>query len=360
MSLPVLLWIFVVFVTGSCVGSFVNVCVYRLVSERSVFWPGSHCASCLRPIAWFDNIPILGYVFLWGKCRKCGTSFSPRYVAIEFLSGLMFVAVFLLDVVYNTPNYLVVSANKYQITCGLVPWSVWFTFISHATLLSFLLTASLTDLDKMEIPLGITVTGTIIGVLFSTFMAWPFPDVNQVILPSKDWPLNPKLPQGAIPWPVWYPYFSGFESQVYVLGFMSSFAGIIVGTFFLRIIRFTYGLGRGIEGMGLGDADLMMMVGAFWGWQIVIVSFFLAVIPAFIFGILQLFRKGEQAFPFGPSLAISSVCTFYCWKFLSSYLQPVFFEFSLLFFLGCFSVVFLLIISFALRLLNKFRMNQID
>ena len=200
-------------------------------------------------------------------------------------------------------------------------------------------------------------------MVFSTFQAWPFPDdiqfANQLLLSAKDWPLKPQMPQGAMPWPLWFPIFDWLDSSPYLHGFCSSLAGIITGTFLLRAIRFTYGLGRGIEGMGLGDADLMMMVGAFWGWQLVIAAFFLAVIPAFFFGILQLFSKGEQAFPFGPSLAISSVATFYCWRFLSPHLQPIFFEFQLLLILSAFSAISLLFISFAFRLLNNLRSNQV-
>ena len=98
MSVPVLIWVFFVFITGACVGSFINVCVYRLNSERSVFWPGSHCGSCYKPIAWFDNIPVLSYLALGGKCRKCKCSFSARYLLVELFSGLMNVSVFLLRI----------------------------------------------------------------------------------------------------------------------------------------------------------------------------------------------------------------------------------------------------------------------
>ncbi|NBR05240.1 MAG: prepilin peptidase [Planctomycetes bacterium] len=363
MAFSLLIWAFFIFITGACVGSFINVCVFRLNSERSVFWPGSHCASCFKPIAWFDNIPILSYLFLWGKCRKCKSSFSSRYMLIEIFSGLMFVSVFLLDVIWNVPKYGIVESQAYQIGVGLIPGNVWLTFISHAILLSFLLTASLTDLDKMEIPLGVTITGTLFGLVFSTFQAWPFPDdiqsTNQLLLLAKDWPVSPQVPQGSMTWPLWYPVFDWLDSRPYLHGFLASLAGIGAGTFLLRAIRFTYGVGRGIEGMGLGDADLMMMVGAFWGWQLVFVAFFLAVIPAFFFGILQLFSKGEQAFPFGPSLAISSVATFYCWKFLASYFQPIFFEFQVLLILAAFSAFSLLLISFIFRLLNNLRSNQV-
>lgn len=363
MSLPIIIWVCFVFITGACVGSFINVCVFRLNSERSVFWPGSHCTCCLKPIAWFDNIPIFSYVCLWGKCRNCKSTFSSRYMFIEFFSGLMFVSVFVLDVIWNIPNYNIVASQSYQIKAGLFSFHVWFTFISHMTLLSFLLTASLTDLDKMEIPLGITITGTLFGLIFSTFQVWPFPDdihsVSKLLLLSNDWPTKPFIPQGAMPWPLWFPVFEWLDSRPYLHGFLASLAGIFAGTFLLRGVRFTHGLGRGIEGMGLGDADLMMMVGAFWGWQLVVAAFFLAVIPAFFFGIIQLFSKGEQAFPFGPSLAISSVATFYCWKYISPHLQPIFFEFQVLLILSAFSAISLLFISFVFRLLNNLRSNQV-
>ncbi len=81
------------FVLGSVVGSFLNVCIYRIPWQKSVIWPGSHCPKCLHPIAARDNVPILSWLLLRGECRQCATSIAPRYALIELLVGLLFVGV---------------------------------------------------------------------------------------------------------------------------------------------------------------------------------------------------------------------------------------------------------------------------
>ena len=99
---PMLLFIFViVFLIGASVGSFLNVCVYRLPLEKSVLWPGSRCGSCYQPIRWYDNIPLLSYWLLRGRCRDCGATFSARYFWIELLTALGFVGLFYIEVVRN-------------------------------------------------------------------------------------------------------------------------------------------------------------------------------------------------------------------------------------------------------------------
>src|SRR5205809_5731572 len=84
------------FVLGTIVGSLLNVCVHRLPLEKSIIWPGSRCSHCLQPIRWYDNIPLLSYLLLRGRCRACGTSYSARYFLIELLTGLSFVGLFYL------------------------------------------------------------------------------------------------------------------------------------------------------------------------------------------------------------------------------------------------------------------------
>src|SRR5207244_12084750 len=94
-------WLFVVFVLGTIVGSFLNVCIYRIPLEKSILWPGSRCGSCLQPVRWYDNIPLLSYLLLRGRCRTCHSAFSARYFLIELLTGLCFVGLFYLEIVDN-------------------------------------------------------------------------------------------------------------------------------------------------------------------------------------------------------------------------------------------------------------------
>src|SRR5438105_15835665 len=93
------------FVVGIVVGSFLNVCIHRLPYEKSILWPlGSRCGTCYKPIEWYDNLPLLSYFLLRGRCRMCGARFSSRYVFVELLTDLSFVALYYLKVVVNVLN----------------------------------------------------------------------------------------------------------------------------------------------------------------------------------------------------------------------------------------------------------------
>src|SRR5262245_30499414 len=89
-------WLGVWFLLGLVVGSALNVLIYRLTRGKSPLWPSSRCGACLRPIAWYDNLPILGYLILHGRCRRCGVPFSARYLGVELLTGIGFAGLFYL------------------------------------------------------------------------------------------------------------------------------------------------------------------------------------------------------------------------------------------------------------------------
>jgi leader peptidase (prepilin peptidase) / N-methyltransferase len=101
---PIFLGMSFAFVLGAIIGSFINVCVYRLPRRQSVLWPPSHCASCLHTVRWCDNIPLLSYVILRGRCRACGISFSSRYFWIELLAAISFAASFGIAMTLETSN----------------------------------------------------------------------------------------------------------------------------------------------------------------------------------------------------------------------------------------------------------------
>src|SRR5205823_1070558 len=95
-------WFVFVFAVGAVVGSLLNVCIYRLPLEKSILWPlTSRCGHCLQPIRWYDNLPLVSYWLLRGRCRVCGTRFSIRYFLVEFLTALCFLGLFYLEVVEN-------------------------------------------------------------------------------------------------------------------------------------------------------------------------------------------------------------------------------------------------------------------
>src|SRR5260370_15917238 len=101
---------------------------------------------------------------------------------------------------------------------------------------------------------------------------------------------------------------------------------MLAGMLMLRAIRFVFGLGRGKEGLGIGDADLMMMAGAFLGWQPVVVAFFVSVAPALVFAIAQLIVFRDNSLPFGPGLAVGILITLLAWSWIGPYFRIVFFN----------------------------------
>src|SRR5262245_10915727 len=157
----VLLWLFMVFVVGACVGSFVNVAIARIPLEKSLLWPSSRCGSCFQPIRWYDNVPLISYLWLRGRCRTCGATYSVRYFLVELTSGLGFVGLFYAEVVINIhgwPDF----GRPWEIQRGFYPWQWLVGFAFHALLFSFLLVASVCDLAEREIPFSVMVTGAIV------------------------------------------------------------------------------------------------------------------------------------------------------------------------------------------------------
>src|SRR5262245_26082462 len=140
---PVLLiWLGVVFVLGAAVGSGLNVCIVRIPYEKSILWPGSHCGKCFQPVRWYDNIPLVSYWVLRGRCRSCGAAFSMRYFLIELFTGLAFVAVFYFDVIANVRDIKAFRQDEFpgwNITHGVVPWAGWLVFAGDALLVALLI-----------------------------------------------------------------------------------------------------------------------------------------------------------------------------------------------------------------------------
>jgi leader peptidase (prepilin peptidase)/N-methyltransferase len=321
------LWMVLVFLLGIYAGSIINYCFYRLPLEKSLFWPGPRCNRCLQPIRWFDNIPIVSYVLLHGRCRRCGGHISFRYPLVELLTGLVFAGLFCAEIGRNILGLPYLQMRSAAIASGEIPAAAWAVFGCHAVLVSFFLLTSLCDLDDMAIPLPITLTGTLIGVGCSVLFPWPFPGAERA-LPRVIGFVPPSLPTGLYPWPVCYPLPAWLPPGSWQLGLATGLAGAFAGMMVMRLVRFMYGTARGIEGLGVGDADLMMMAGAFVGWQVVVLSCFIAAFPGLLFGVFQLLRSGNQHLPFGPSLALGVVLTLGFWSYLgeSESLRLVFFD----------------------------------
>ena len=234
------------FALGCCIGSFLNVVVYRLPREESIVRPRSRCTSCKRPIAWHDNIPLVSYVALGGACRHCRKHFSVRYPVIELLTGLA------------------VTTVIYRFGFNAVGWI-------YAAFLAALIAASFIDLEFQIIPDEISLGGLAVGLALSLLV----------------------------------PALHGADSHLAALG--RSAIGVLAGG---GVLYATGMLGDFIfrkESMGGGDIKLLAMAGAVLGWQLVMVAFFLAPMLAVIPGLIVLFVKKSHVIPYGPFLSLALV-----------------------------------------------------
>jgi len=251
------------FILGAVVGSFLNVCIYRLPREESIAFPPSHCTSCNNPIKFYDNIPILSYLILGGKCRNCSMRISPIYPIIELISAVLtLLAVRQFGINMDTLFYIV-----------LIYSLIIITFI---------------DLEHMIIPNVITFPGIGVGIIFNLIITnWGY---------ASDLLDTPDL--------------KNFLRLISEVPIMSSILGVLIGGGLLYFIGFLYEVIRKREGMGMGDVKLLAMLGAFLGWQGVIFIVFLSSIIGTVIGLSIILYQRENlkyAIPFGPFLSIAAI-----------------------------------------------------
>jgi leader peptidase (prepilin peptidase)/N-methyltransferase len=336
-------WLAFAFLIGINVGSFLNVVIGRLPFEKSILWPNSRCLSCLHALSFSDNLPIAGWLMRRGRCRYCAAPFSSRYMWIELAVGLCFALLFYFDVIANWHQWRAFENNAGLLrSTGFPPWQAGIVFLHHAILFSFLLAAAISDWDNREIPLSLTIAGTVIGLISATCWAWPFPNdvslvtglqgravVAGVPVEHRSWSFDLKpeeLITGLYPWPVWGPVPNWLFEHRWALGLVTGLAGAAAGMAMIRSVKYMFEKGLGKEALGLGDADLMMMAGAFVGWQPVVVAFFIGAIVSLPVGILFRLVSKERHFPFGPGLAAGVMITLFAWPWLGPVLQLYLFE----------------------------------
>jgi leader peptidase (prepilin peptidase) / N-methyltransferase len=232
------------FAFGLAFGSFLNVCIYRLPRGLSVVWPGSACPTCKQPIRFYDNVPVLSWLVLGGRCRHCKLRISPRYMVIEILTGVLFA----------------VCCAHFGLTLAALKYCV-FGFL--------ILGLIFTDAETMLLPDKMTLPGIALGLAFSLLV--PVNDLAAQVLP------------GLISLPV----SSGISWRV--LSFVDSSLGAIIGAAFIYGAGAIYMRARGVEGMGFGDVKLMAMVGAFLGTRLTIFTLFAASIAGSLFGLWTVF-----------------------------------------------------------------------
>lgn len=256
-------------VFGAIIGSFLNVVIHRLPLEESVVLPSSKCPSCGGAIAFYDNLPIVSYLALRGRCRHCKTHISARYPAVEALTGLLWVAVYWRD--------------------GL-SWALPFDLIFVTAIVALIFI----DAEHMILPNAITYPGIVFALIAR--VAIPLltgrPHFDDV----------PMLMAGALEgMPVW------------AASLIGAVIGGLVGGGSLWLMGWAWEKLRGVEAMGLGDVKMMFMVGAYLGWRLTVLNLFLGVLSGSLIGIVLMMRQGKKdmqmLLPFGVFLGIGAIAS---------------------------------------------------
>ena len=267
--IPLPLFYIFVGVCGAIIGSFLNVVIHRLPREESIVLPSSRCPSCGAAIAFYDNVPVLSYLFIGGRCRSCKTHISARYPAVEALTALLFLAVAWHD----------------GLTLAL-PFDL--VFVAAITALVFI------DAEHMILPNAITYPGIVFSVVAR--LAIPYL-MGQPHFDDLDMLLNGPL-AGM---PLW------------AASLIGAGLGALIGGGSLWLMGWTWEKLRGIEAMGLGDVKMMFMVGAYLGWRLTILNIFIGVLSGSLIGMALMVRKGrrnmQMLLPFGVFLGIGAIAS---------------------------------------------------
>lgn len=238
------------FLGGACIGSFLNVCVYRIPLDLSLNKPRrSFCPTCKASIAWYDNIPLVSYFLLRGRCRHCHASISPRYVVVELVTAVLFLLVWL----------------KY----GWSPLTLIYLFM-----VAGLIVATFVDLEHLIIPDRISLGGMPVGLFLSAL----FP-----LLHGADHPLT---------------------------GFMRSGIGLLAGFGILWLVATLGKMAFKKDAMGFGDVKLLGAIGAFVGWHGVLFTIMISSLAGSVIGLSFIFsgkKEWQSRIPYGPYLALAAV-----------------------------------------------------
>jgi len=242
-----------IFVFGLVLGSFANVCIYRLPKGKSIVSPSSYCPYCKKPILWYDNIPLLSYIILKGRCRYCKKKISPRYFVIELLTGILFFLIY----------------RNFGLTSSFFVYAI---FVLSLIIVGFI------DIDTFLISDVIVIPCIFFGLIFST----AFPHIH---------------------------HLSGnFESFIY------SIEGLLLGGGLLILLAFVGKIAFKKDAMGGGDVKLLAMIGSFLGWKCVFLTLFFGslfgtVISLILIGLKK--KKIEDYVPFGPYLGLGAVISLF-------------------------------------------------
>ena len=244
---------------GLLFGSFANVVIWRFPRGESLSHPGSHCPACETPIAWYDNVPVLSWLVLRGRCRSCGTTISLRYPVVELLSAVLWV---LAGVLFGASLQTAAA--------------VFFFYL--------LLILSFIDLDLRRLPNGL------VGLLFGVGV------VGVLISQLTRFEALPLLSGGHGVWA---------EPAVF------AGVGVLLAAGLMLAIALGYKRLRNVQGLGMGDIKLLAVMGLYLGLYALMALFFATLLGA-VYGLVAARMKGSSlraAVPFGPFLAAGSVLT---------------------------------------------------
>ena len=253
---------FSVFLFGLIVGSFLNVVISRLPKRESIVLPASHCPVCNTPIKPYDNIPVLSYVMLGGRCRSCRARISLIYPAVEVMVGIVYLLFYLMD--------------------GVTP-----AFAGDIVFVSLILPLVFIDYRHKILPNAITYPGFLILFVLRIMTQLPVPQnaashIASAFVSSPQWTHR----------------------------LLGALLGALAGGGSLWLIGWLYLVVRKIEGMGLGDAKMMAMVGAFLGWELAFLTIFAASLIGSVVGVAAMLARGgnlRMEIPFGVFLGPSAI-----------------------------------------------------
>jgi len=261
---------FFIFLFGSIIGSFLNVCIYRIPREESIVFPGSRCPLCRKPIPWYCNIPFFSYIFLRGKCKFCGNKISIRYFIVEFIAAASFLFLFFMFG-FNLKFYI------------------------YSLMTFSLIVVTFIDLDFQIIPDRISVGGMFLGIVVSAIR----PELHSVVT----------YKEGIIRSALGILVGGGLIYCIRFLGNMSLYIVRYLGVRYRRnpVMRKRFAKYRHMkESMGWGDVKLMAMFGAFLGWKMSALVFFLAPFFAAPIGLYLKIYKKYDIIPYGPYLSLAA------------------------------------------------------
>lgn len=368
------------FLLGSAVGSFLNVCIVRLPRGRSLVRPASCCGQCGKPIRWQDNIPLLSYWRLHGRCRACGAVFSIRYFWIELLTGIVFVLIYYLEIGRNVHHFQFLSwyEDDYEyLLMEMFRLRPWLMFAVHALLSCFLIVATMTHHEQGKVPRCVTIWGVLLGLIAAVLFPWPWPDEasaavavpadNRLVfrranrpyawgprvgpMPSEaPWWMGETTPRaGLYPWPVWGPLPDWLPPGSRWLGLATGLAGVLTAALLMALVRLAFNLGVGASVIGWGETSLLTIAGGFLGWQPIVVAGLLGVVPGLIAATRQWVLGRRQPIAFSLWLALAVAGVGLGWYWIGPLGQGLFFNDTRLLLLALGWLAFLILFALVLR-----------